>query len=186
MRRSARRLLRLGQVSALHGARDLHRQPATFLQVDGHAEEVLRGLGEDLGEAGRRHRIVPRDDLRPPAALEEDDRLDEVGLESAVCHGVLDERSEGLRALGGREDASRALGVERVAEPEGGGTLEVLGLRVVVHEHVGARDLRTRHERACGVVSGGECDPACEDAGDEDGGQQARDEPSAAQDPAIA
>ena len=176
----------LGHVSALDGVRDLNCQPATFLEVDGHAEEVLRGLGEDLREAGRRHRIVPRDDLRPAATLEEHDRFDQVGLESAARDGVLDERPEELRALGGREDASRALGVERVAEPERGSTLEVFGLRVVVHEHVAARNLRTGHEHACGVVSGSECDPACEGGRGEDGDQQARDEPSAAQDLAIA
>ena len=162
----ARRCARSCSASAtfprLHGVCDLNRQPPALFQVDGHAEEVLRGLGEDLREAGRRHRIVPRDDLRPAATLEEHDRFDEVCVESAVRDGVLDERPEGLRALGGREDASRALGVERVAEPERGSTLEVFGLRVVVHEHVGAGDLRTGHEHACGVVSGRECDPACE------------------------
>ncbi len=49
----------------------------------------------------------------PSAALEEHDRLDEIRLEAAVVNRVLDERAEGLGALGGREDAAGALRVER-------------------------------------------------------------------------
>ena len=112
--------------ATIDGTGDLHRQPAALLEIDVHAEEVLPGLGQDLRQARGGDRIVPRDDVGPSAALEEHDRLDEVRLEAAVVDRVLDERAEGLGALGGREHAAGTLRIERVAEPERGCLLELL------------------------------------------------------------
>ena len=72
-----------------------------------------------------------------------------------------------------------------MAQPERGGALEVLSLRVVVREGVRTRDLGTRNENAGRVAVTGESGPNCDGRQYEDGEQPARDEPSAAYDLAI-
>ena len=134
------------RVAALEGFCDSRRQSPARLEIHLHAEEVLRGLGQDLCETGGGDGIVSCDDVRTAAALEEDDRLDEIRLEAAPVDGILDQAAEGLRALGGGEDAAGALGVERMTEPEGGGALEIACVRVVVDERVRRRCVHVRNE----------------------------------------
>ena len=102
---------------------------------------------------GGRDRVVAGDHVGPAAALEEDDRLDEVGVEAASLDRVVDERAERLGPPRGREHAAGALPVERMGEAEGGRALEVAVLRVVVGERVGLRGDGARDERARGVLS---------------------------------
>ena len=144
--------LGLGHISASDGTGDPHRQPPALVQIDVHSEEALPGLRQDLRQARRCDRIVPGDDVRTSTALEEHDRLDEIRLEAAVVHRVLDQRSEGVGALGCREDTARALRIERVAEPECCGVLELLGLRIVVCERVQRCPLHPWQEDASRVV----------------------------------
>ncbi len=89
--------LRLGCVTAFDRPGDLRRQPAALLQIHVHAEEVLPGLGQDLGQARGGRGIVSGNDIRSTAALEEHDRLDEIRVESAVLDGVLDQGPDTTR-----------------------------------------------------------------------------------------
>jgi hypothetical protein len=145
--------LRARVVAAALRTGDPNRQRAASLEVDVHPEEVLRGLGEDLRETGGGDRVVARDHVRAAAALEEHDRLDEVGVEPGVLDGFLDERPERIGALRGREDAARALGVQRVGEPEGCALLELRVLGGVVRKHVLGRHRVARHEGGRGLVA---------------------------------
>ena len=74
----------------------LARQPLALLDVDPHAEQVHRRLGEDLRQARRRPRRRCSPSPRPAGALEEDHRLDEVGVDARLGGGRLDLRPVGL------------------------------------------------------------------------------------------
>ena len=60
------------------------REPSARLEIDLHAEEVRRRLGKDLREAGRVLGVVSHDHVLAPRALEQDDRLDHVGVDPAA------------------------------------------------------------------------------------------------------
>ena len=89
-----RRLDRLGRVEALvdapagglarrdaAAAQDAAGQPLGRLDVDVQAEQVLAGLGEDLGQARGRAQVVGRARVGAPGRLEHDDRLEHAGVE---------------------------------------------------------------------------------------------------------
>ena len=58
-------------------------EPAARLEIDWHAEKARRGLREDLGETGRILGVVSGDHVLTPRTLEQDDRLDRVGVDAA-------------------------------------------------------------------------------------------------------
>jgi hypothetical protein len=112
-----------------------------------HPEEVRRRLGEDLRETGSVFDVVAGDDVRPTRALEEDDRLEEVGIEAAAFRRLVDEVAKSRGPPCGRDDASGALLEEDVTEPERCGPF--VGRRPIglEGEWGGADDLAGKDER---------------------------------------
>ena len=88
-------------------------------------------------------------------ALEQDDRLERVGVERTGSGRGLDRRAEGGRPPGRGEHAARALGVERVAEPGGRGLRErALPGRGVGERVEGAADAAAGREQPPGTAAG--------------------------------
>ena len=144
-----RRLDRLGRVEALvdapahrlalahaPAAQDAARQALGGLDVDVQAEQVLAGLGEDLGQARGRAQVVRRARVGPPGRLEHDDRLEHVGVEPVGAGDAVDDRPPVRGAPGRGHDAARALGEEHVAEAERGVALVGGALRGDVVERL--------------------------------------------------
>jgi hypothetical protein len=53
-------------------------------EIDWHAEKVRRRFSQDLCQTGRILGVIPSDDILTSGALEEDDRLDDVGIDAAA------------------------------------------------------------------------------------------------------
>ncbi len=83
-------------------------------------EKVAGSLGQDLGQASCARWIAARDYLLSAAALEEDDRLEEIRVDAASCGRVLDQRPETRGPLRRNQHTAGALRVEDVREPKGG------------------------------------------------------------------
>ena len=82
------------------------------------AEQVLAGLGQDLGQAHGRAQVGGRTRVGPPGRLEHDDRLERVGVELVGAGDAVDDRPPVRGAPRRGHDAARALGEEHVAEAE--------------------------------------------------------------------
>jgi hypothetical protein len=159
-------------------------EAAAAWHVHAHAEQVLAGLGDDLGQArgalgaGRGERVLP------PGALQEDERLQRVGVHVGLLGGGLDARPPALRALRARLRAAGREPVQDVARARRGARLQIVGARGVPGEgvrqrlglraglHAGRRGHR-RHAGRRGIVL-----PAGEQQHDDDdrGDQHARQE----------
>ena len=106
--------------------------------VDLHLQQVAAGLGEDLGQPDGALELRVGGRVGAPGALEQDDRLERVGLDVRGLRGGLDERPVARDALGAGAGAARRLGVDDVGVAAGGvggeGLLATRGVgeRVVV------------------------------------------------------
>lgn len=163
-----------GHVTARVRLGDLPRQFAAGREVDAHAEEVRRRLRQDLREAGRVLGVVAGDHVGPARALEEDDRLHEVGVDAAPGDGVLDHGAKRGRATRRGHDSAKALGEEDVTEPERGGPFVRGSSTGLVRERVRSHDLtRKRKWRMSLLVARHRVqrhgDTSCQDGGDESG-----------------
>jgi hypothetical protein len=113
---------------------DVARQLAALLQVDAHLQEVGGRRGHDLREPARRLRVLVAagDDVGPSAALQEHDRLQQVGGDLRPPHRLLDLPAVGHHPLRRRLHPARAAGVDDVRQPVRRPRLEVGDLRGVV------------------------------------------------------
>ena len=127
---------RLGRVEALvdapaqrlalahpAAAQDAAREALGGLDVDVQAEQVLAGLGQDLGQPRGRVQVVGGARVGAAGRFEHDDRLEHAGVEPVALGDAVDDRPPVRGALGRGHHAARALGVEHVAEAERGAAL---------------------------------------------------------------
>ena len=88
-----------------------------------HVEEAGGGAREDLREPGGAREVVARARVRPPRALEEDDRLEHVGIGPVARGCGVDPRPEAGHARRWLAPPG-ALRVQHVAEARGGAARE--------------------------------------------------------------
>ncbi len=143
----APQLLHLQEPAAPECALDLPGQPRAALDVDLHAEQVARGLREDLRQPGGAldvagHRILAS------GALEEHEPLEQVGLDACLTCSRLDLRPPARDARGRRGRPARRARVEHVARAGRRALDERLLLIGDVGERIGDR-------RAPGLAAGG-------------------------------
>ena len=154
LRAGAPQLDRALIVAAPLGAREPPRDPLARGQVDLHAEQVLRGLGQDLRQPGRRLQAARGAGVRAAGALEEDEALERVGVDLGLGGRALDLRAPACGPLRAGDRTARRERVERMAVAGGGAPLELRGTVGGPRERVGQRrrvglDLTRRrgHER---------------------------------------
>ena len=111
------------------GLGDLPRQRQAAREVDLHPEQVGRGRRDDLREAGGRAGRAVGHHGRAARALQEDHRLEHVRVDAVLVGRRLDLVAPVGGALGGEDDAARALGVDHVRGAERRPLREVLALR---------------------------------------------------------
>ena len=73
-------------------AQDAAREALGGLDVDVQAEQVLAGLGQDLGQARGRAQVVGGARVGAPGRLEHDDRLEHAGVEPVALGDAVDDR----------------------------------------------------------------------------------------------
>ena len=108
-------------------------------RVDAHAEQVGARLGQDLRQSGGGLRAAGSACVGPAGALQEDERLERVGVDAREVGGALHERSPLRRPLGARGRAAGRQRVQEVAVPGRGPAHELVR---------GARDPRRRDRAA--------------------------------------
>jgi len=107
-------------------------------RVDLHAEQAASGLREDLGQADSSLEARVGGRVRAPGALEQDDRLERVGLDPGRLRDGLDERPIARCPLSARTGAAGALRVDDVRVAARAGVLEIALARRRVGERIGA------------------------------------------------
>ncbi len=120
------------------GPGDAAREPARGARVDLHAQQVVAGLRQDLGEADGALELGVRHGAGPPRRLQEHDRLEQVRRHAGGRRRALDLGAEGRRPARALHHAARALRVERVGVAGGGAALEVGAAGLGVGERVRA------------------------------------------------
>jgi hypothetical protein len=121
------------------GACELLRVAPAGGQIHAHAEQVGRGLGEDLRQPDRALEAARRARVHAPGALQEHERLERVGVHAGLLGGAFDGRTPEIGALGARHHAARRERVQGVAVAGRGTARELAGPLRIPRERIGQR-----------------------------------------------